>query len=274
MLMVPDGLVQVTSKSGRKRSALSRRASSSPMLSASTISSSGYRYGTTSSWRRRRASSMYCPTVSSAGIGSSWYDDCLRQCLPVQDLVAIDLQAAEQRAECHLGTQRLDLVDLRRKRQSMLGSRVEHPLASGQGGGSAGRQQVRHVDRKPIDHAQPAVPEDRHAVAGQRRVAQFRHLDLAGNPRRDHHPATGLRDVLLVEHLPETHQQIDDLNLARRPGRVANDDILRRSGGTKIAVLGNGAGGGTLVPGIRLAKQTFQHLGIDNNLELLGGVVR
>src|SRR4029077_736747 len=82
------------------------------------------------------------------------------------------------------------------------------------------------------------------------------------------------RNILLIERLPEAHQQIDDLNLAGGAGGVASDDLQWRPGDTQIDVPRDIAGGRAAILGMRLTKQRKQDFAIDDNLELLGGVIR
>src|SRR4029079_4973517 len=94
------------------------------------------------------------------------------------------------------------------------------------------------------------------------------------DPSRQHDPATGLRNVLLVEHLTETHQKIDDLDLASRSGRVTSDDLKRSAGNTEVDVVGDLAGSRALVFGRRLTEQALQHFSVDDKFKLLCSVVR
>src|SRR5262245_7363050 len=111
---------------------------------------------------------MTCPTVSSMAIATSRRrDDCLGQRRAVQDVVAVDLETAQQLAERVLGAQRLDLVDLRRERQGMARPGEDHPLTCCESGSGPGGEQIGHVYGEAVDHAETAIPEDRGAIARQ-----------------------------------------------------------------------------------------------------------
>src|SRR4029077_16558799 len=56
-------------------------------------------------------------------------------------------------------------------------------------------------------------------------------------------------------------------------GGVAGDDLQRCAGDAKVDVAGDCAGGGTAILRIGLSKESEQDFAVDDNLELLGGIV-
>ena len=87
-------------------------------------------------------------------------DDRLSERLTVNDLVAVDLEAAEQRAERTLGTDRLQFRKLRGEGQTVSMTGVDDVFARRQTASRARRQQVGGVDREAINHTDAAIAQD------------------------------------------------------------------------------------------------------------------
>ena len=135
-------------------------------------------------------------------------------------------------------------------------------------------QQVRDVDREPVDHPQPTVPQHGDGITGQVSLPQFRLLDVAAGSRRHHHPAPGFRDVLLVQRLTETQQHVENADLTAPCGWLDDSPTTGVPLMPRLMVPPMMPGGIALVLGVRLTNDAAKHITIDHDLELLGGIVR
>src|SRR6266550_604553 len=218
-----------------------------------------------------RAPSRTTPTSPALRIRGNLRLD---QRLAVDHLVAVDLQTAQDLAEGEFRPQGLDLADLAGERQTVRMAGEERPLTRVEVRAvrTVIRKQVGDIDREAVDHAQPAVAQHGDAVAGQVGLTEFRLLDHAASPSRHHDPTTLFRDVLLVQDLAHTHQDVQKLDVGST--RVAAHDAQGRALHTEVHVAGDDTRGGTAVVGAHLAHDAVQNVLVAGDLKLLSGVIR
>jgi hypothetical protein len=190
---------------------------------------------------------------------------------PVNDLIPVHLQAAHDGAEGHFRPEGFHLRDLRGKRQAVGMARIHRGFTGRQTTDSAGGQEVGGVEREAVNHAEAAVPHHRHLVTRQVSLAQIRELQHRRSPSRDHDPTALLRDVLLVQRLTKTQQQVEDFDLTsgrrtrnqgERSARDAQIDDARDGAGSRAAI-GSGSG----------MQDAGKNSRVDGDLQLLGSIV-
>ena len=192
----------------------------------------------------------------------------------VNDLVAVDLEPAQDLTEGQFRAQRFHLADLRGERQAVRMAGEDRPLTRVELGAVVAvvRQQVADVDGEPVHHAEAPVAEHRNAVAGQISLSEFRLLDLAASPRRHHDPSADFRNVLLVQDLAHTHEHVQEFDLAHT--RVTANHGQGSALDAEVDRAGDDARGGALVGGRHLTDDAREHVLVNDDLQLLGSVVR
>ena len=149
---------------------------------------------------------------------------------------------------------------------------VDRKFTSSQTTGHTCRKQVGAVDGKAVDLTDTAVPHWRHGVTGQVRLTEIRELQLGDSPNWQYDPTAVFRDVLLVKHLAEAQDDVQNFRLTNSGG--ARDGNQRSAGYAKVDCLGDTASGCTLVTSGWGAKNTSKHIRVDGDLQLLRSVIR
>ena len=192
----------------------------------------------------------------------------------IDHLISVNLEPTQDLTEGQFRTQRLDLADLRGERETVRMARKDRPLTGVilRAVVAVVRQQVRNVDRKPIDHSEAPVAEHRHTVARQIRLTEFRLLNHSASPSRHHNPPTDFRNILLVQDLTHTHQNVKKFDLTG--ASVAADNGERRALDAQVQRTCDHARGSALIGRSHLADDAGQYIRVNGNLQLLGRVIR